>query len=472
MTNGTGFSILFPNTAGAGDNWAIVWDEVSETWKAEDWVQKSSHSTNFWGSISATNIPNDTINSNKLDAATRSMLGSGSGSDPLTVGIIRVRTNRVDEGVFTNGVTIGGVRRTDWPAAGSNPAFSEITAGTSTDDAFVIGNGSSLAATGTGTITATAYGGTLTKAQVTNAVSDIVLEADNNVFSGTSNRFSGDIGVGGTAYFADIEGTTLTVDSIVGTLTNSILTPSGGYGSFGAITNRGLTSAKAVATDSGGKMIAATDGTGLTSLLTSALTNGLPPILTNAISGQVITSAGVSGGTITNTGLTSAKVLATDSNGKLITATDGTGLTSLLTSAVTNALPAITTNAVDTTGDIETKAVRYDIVNSGVTTGDGTATWDLSKSTYCYLATNAAITLSLSGPSAGKAIPSVLVVSNSAASGTIKITFSGFSVLTNGIPCSEILVTNYAAKRQVTIFSLLAFDTGRTNGTATHFYEP
>lgn len=175
---------------------------------------------------------------------------------------------------------------------------------------------------------------------------------------GKSNYFSGDIfsphfwgdGSGLTGLTesqiaslgTDLSQRVLTNDSrnlVLSSATNNLGTDVSAthfYGTLGGstITNTGLTSADAVATDSNGKLIPATaiseaHVTGLTTDLSQrVLTNDSRNLVLGSGTNNLGTDVSAThfygtlgGATITNTGLTSADAVATDSNGKLIQAT-------------------------------------------------------------------------------------------------------------------------------------------------------
>lgn len=105
------------------------------------------------------------------------------------------------------------------------------------------------------------------------------------------------------------------------------------------------------------------------------------------------------------------------------------------------------------------------------TAGAGTITWDVSKAST-YIATNAAVTINLTGlPTTNVNFPN-LTISNSAASGTILITCGGFCVFTNGsgVATSTFYATNLDAKHQTTDITLKCRP-GTTNGIVTAFYD-
>lgn len=109
---------------------------------------------------------------------------------------------------------------------------------------------------------------------------------------------------------------------------------------------------------------------------------------------------------------------------------------------------------------------------NAATMGNGTLSWDVSKK-VTIVTTNADVTISLTNvPPANLSGSAILVISNSASSGTAnKLTFSGFGCLTNGYPCSSLYFTNLDAKHQ-SIQITVAFAPGRTNGFAVHTFDP
>jgi hypothetical protein len=68
--------------------------------------------------------------------------------------------------------------------------------------------------------------------------------------------------------------------------------------------------------------------------------------------------------TITNTGLTGAKVVGTDANGKMITATDGSGLSSVTAGTLSVGATINTASTVNLTNAIKSSAVDYAIQTS------------------------------------------------------------------------------------------------------------
>lgn len=106
-----------------------------------------------------------------------------------------------------------------------------------------------------------------------------------------------------------------------------------------------------------------------------------------------------------------------------------------------------------------------------ITTGNGTATMDMLKS-KSYLATNANITISLLNVPTTTDRAATLWLSNSAASGSITVTLSGFSCLTNGVPTQTFFVTNNDAKQQFGVLSVNCYGNIITNAVYAHFYNP
>lgn len=123
-------------------------------------------------------------------------------------------------------------------------------------------------------------------------------------------------------------------------------------------------------------------------------------------------------------------------------------------------------------GATTTNANTAYTTNALTTVGNGTATMDMLN-TYALFITNANFTLSLANVPVTMDRPSVLIISNSLASGsTIILTASGFSFLTNGVPTQTAYLTNLTAKSQVAYLSVNCYGPALTNAVLTHFYNP
>lgn len=124
--------------------------------------------------------------------------------------------------------------------------------------------------------------------------------------------------------------------------------------------------------------------------------------------------------------------------------------------------------SIDWAGKLTAPALAF--TTNTVTTGNGTVTIDFSTNTFAYLKTNANVTIQLTGIDWNKVNQYVLMVSNSAASGTIALTPT-FILMTNGYPASAVLLTNLDAKHQVGIISINAMNSA-TNGVFANFFMP
>lgn len=147
-----------------------------------------------------------------------------------------------------------------------------------------------------------------------------------------------------------------------------------------------------------------------------------------------------------------------------------TGLSATLTNGGANFQSNVVANQFF--GQTTTTNLSTDFSTNTITTGNGTATMDMSK-TYSLLATNANITISLANVPTVTDRPSILILTNTGANAsTILITLSGFSCLTNGVPTQTFWVTNLTAKNQVTYLSVNSYAGRLTNAVATAFYNP
>lgn len=177
---------------------------------------------------------------------------------------------------------------------------------------------------------------------------------------------------------------------------------------------------------------------------------------------------------ITNSVLTGSRLVLSDANKALTSA------------AASGAVPVDADGSATTIGQLQALAVvasndtrTVTLVNGSsefstntATTGNNTITMDMLKA-FSLLSTNiATATLSLANVPTSSDRCATLILSNSAASGTVEITTSGFSVLTNGMPSAKFWVTNNSAKRQVTHLTVNCYGGFLTNAIVTHFYEP
>lgn len=201
--------------------------------------------------------------------------------------------------------------------------------------------------------------------------------------------------------------------------------------------------ASAVTNSSGGPVLfsattAANDGSGLWNVRISGAN-----IASNNVPVNLVWNAHVDGGNVSNAVGVS-------------TTTTQTTFTNL-----------VATNAILSAVSLES------YVTNLPTVGNGTVTWDITKPSN-HLATNAVVTINLTGLSTTNEQFSQLTLSNSAASGTLLITLGGFCAFTNGagIPTSTFYITNLSAKRQVCKINVNYDPLGPlTNCIVTHFFD-
>lgn len=115
---------------------------------------------------------------------------------------------------------------------------------------------------------------------------------------------------------------------------------------------------------------------------------------------------------------------------------------------------------------------NLDVITNQCVAGAGTMTVDMTKLEQTVI-TNTTVALQLSNVPTANERSTVVTITNSAASGnTWALTFTGFSVMTNGYPCSGILVTNLDAKHQVAKITITCRATGLTNAAFMHIFNP
>jgi len=147
----------------------------------------------------------------------------------------------VDGYLYGDGSNLTGI-------ATGNPAFTDITSGTNTSAAMVVGTGASLSFTGTGTITAS-------ELTCTGCVANTELANDSITFAGDSGSNASDLGttlniVGGGIATTSVSTNTLTVTATEadtlssvtarGATTSDLVTLTGGLTAQGAVTGKAL----------------------------------------------------------------------------------------------------------------------------------------------------------------------------------------------------------------------------------------
>lgn len=130
----------------------------------------------------------------------------------------------------------------------------------------------------------------------------------------------------------------------------------------------------------------------------------------------------------------------------------------------------VTSATLNTGSEVITNNI--DVITNQCTTGNGTATVDMTKLEQTLI-TNTTVAIQLANVPTSTERSTVVTITNSAASGnTWALTFTGFSVMTNGYPCAGLFVTNLTAKAQVAKLSISCRAGGLTNASLMFVFNP